>query len=129
MVEDELISGLKRGDATAFRHAVDRYQVAVLNCCFRFVRNRETAEDLTQDVFLEVHRSIGSFRSNAKFSTWLLRIAISKSLDHLKHMKRQKRMGFLKSLLAREELIDSAIASDTPGPDQMLENEERKRVL
>jgi hypothetical protein len=62
MEEQELIYRLKQGDRTAFRYIVDKYQDAILNYCFRFVKNKEVAEDLTQDVFIEVVRSVKSFR-------------------------------------------------------------------
>jgi RNA polymerase sigma-70 factor, ECF subfamily len=129
MVDDDLIHALVKGDTAAFRLVVERYQRPILQCCFRFVRNKETAEDLTQEVFLEVHRSIRTFRGDSQFSTWLFRIAITKSLDHVKHMKRQKRGNLLSRLLTHEEIDEEVTASDQPRPDEVAENEERKRVL
>lgn len=127
MLESELIQRLKSGDDSAYRFVVDTYQRSVLNCCFRFVGSRETAEDLTQEVFMEVHRSIRAFRSEARLSTWLYRIAITKSLDHIKRTKRRKRFGILERILPGE--TPDALASDLPGPHQQLENEDRRRVL
>lgn len=129
MQEFELVVALRKGDESAYRFLVDTYQSLVLNCCFRFVDNRETAEDLTQDVFIEVHRSIHMFRSESKLSTWLYRIAVTKSLDHTKSLKRKKRFGFLKSLFPGDEHDLASLSSDTPSPQQILENEERKRIL
>jgi RNA polymerase sigma factor (sigma-70 family) len=128
MEETELVNRLKSGDQSAYRSIVDNYQSLVLNCCFRFVKNKETAEDLTQEVFIEVHRSIKYFRSDSRFSTWIFRIAITKSLDYLKSMKRKKRFGFLRSIFNEdgEELI---IHSDQHNPQQIAENAERMKVL
>ena len=128
MEEPELVALLKEGDNNAFRLVVDTYQATVLNCCFRFVQSREIAEDLTQEVFIEVHRSIKNFKSQSSFATWLYRIAITKSLDHLKSLRRKKRFGFLKSLDTAEG-EESAFPSPLPTPQEVLENEERIQVL
>ena len=129
MQERELVERLRAGDQDAYRLIVDTYQSMVLNCCFRFVSSKETAEDLTQEVFIEVHRSIRSFRSESKFSTWLYRIAVTKSLDYTKSQKRKKRFGFLTSLAPGDESEAASVSSDLPDPQHMLENEERKNVL
>ncbi|MCX6138091.1 MAG: RNA polymerase sigma factor [Ignavibacteriales bacterium] len=129
MEEKELIHRLRDGDNSAYRLIIDRYQTSVLNCCFKFVRHRETAEDLTQDVFIEVYRSIHMFRSASKFSTWLLRIAISKSLDHIKSQKRKKRFGYLKSIFSGDDSEERALSSDLHNPQQLLENEDRVQLL
>jgi len=128
MQELELINRLKDRDDAAYRFMVEQYQNAILNCCFKFLKNKELAEDATQEVFLEVYKSIEKFRAEAKFSTWLFRIAITKSLDHMKGMKRKKRSGFLKSVfsLSQEEGKHPA---DTENPHQALENQDRLKVL
>ena len=132
MEELQLISNLKEGDQNSFRIVVDKYQKMTLNCCYRFVLNKETAEDLTQDVFVEVFRSIGSFKNKSKLSTWIYRIAISKSLDHLKSMKRKKRFALTKSLSEDEENpinFEQIIYSNRPGPQKNLEDEDRIKTL
>jgi RNA polymerase sigma-70 factor (ECF subfamily) len=129
MHESELVDRLKKGDEAAYRLFVDSHQSSVLNCCFRVVADRVAAEDLTQEVFIEVHRSIRQFRSESKLSTWVYRIAMTKSLDHLKALRRKKRFGVLKGLLPTDPDAVSALPSDLPSPHQVLEQEERKRVL
>lgn len=129
MEETALVERLKQGDENAFREFVDTFQPSVLNTCFRIVTDRGTAEDLTQDVFIEVHRSIHAFRSESRLSTWVYRIAMTKSLDHLKALKRKKRWGTLKSIVAGDTADIAALSSDLPDPHQVLENEERKKVL
>lgn len=129
MEDFELIRELKNGDETAFRLLVDTYQKFVLNSCYKFVYNRETAEDLTQDVFIEVYRSINVFRADSKLSTWIYRIAISKSLDYLKGQKRKKRFAILKSLFGEDEVEERISVPESIGPDMILENEDRIKVL
>ena len=129
MEDSELIAQLKKGDGEAFRQLVDNYQKLVLNSCYKFVYNRETAEDLTQDVFIEVYRSINTFRADSKLSTWIYRISISKSLDYLKGQKRKKRFAILKSLFGEDEVEERISAPESVGPDKVLENEDRVKVL
>jgi len=124
MEEDEIISRLKNGDREAYRFIIDRYQTSILNFCYRFVKNRETAEDLTQDVFIEVYKSINYFRSESKFSTWLFRIAITKSLNYLKGLKRKKRYGFIKSIFSDDKTEEFVIVSDAQNPQQIMEDQD-----
>ncbi|MEO1434539.1 MAG: RNA polymerase sigma factor [Bacteroidota bacterium] len=81
---------LQQGNHQAFRQLVDQYKDLLLNTCYRFVHHREDAEDLTQEVFIEVHRSIHHFRGDSSLKTWLYRIAVTKSLDYLRKQKKRK---------------------------------------
>jgi RNA polymerase sigma-70 factor, ECF subfamily len=129
MADRELIEQLKRGDDRAFRLVVERYQKLVLNCSYRFVRNRESAEDIAQEVFLEVFESIRSFRGDARLSTWIYRIAVTKSLNHLKSLKRKKRFAVITSLFGEVEQIERLPSHEATGPEKTLENLERAKVL
>ncbi|OGV23981.1 MAG: RNA polymerase subunit sigma-24 [Ignavibacteria bacterium RIFOXYC2_FULL_35_21] len=129
------MKNLKNGNDESFRIIVDKYQRLILNSCYRFVYNRETAEDLTQEVFIEVYRSINMFRNDSKLSTWIYRIAISKSLDYLKSRKRKKRFANSKSLFENEDMIgstslkDEIQAPDEQSPEKLLDNDDRIKVL
>jgi RNA polymerase sigma-70 factor (ECF subfamily) len=129
MEEQELVIQLKNGNEDAYRFIVDTYQSYVLNCCYKFVKEKETAEDITQEVFIEVYRSIRYFRSASKVSTWLYRIAITKSLDHLKKMKRKKRFGFLQSIFSEETEQEIPESSHPETPFQKVEQSERLSIL
>ena len=135
MEDTELIKNLKNGNDESFRIIVDKYQRLILNSCYRFVYNRETAEDLTQEVFIEVYRSINMFRNDSKLSTWIYRIAISKSLDYLKSRKRKKRFANSKSLFENEDMIGSTSLKDEiqapheQSPEKLLDNDDRIKVL
>ena len=89
MLEDSiLIEKLKAGNRSAFNELVGLYRNRVINTCYKFLLDREEAEDISQEVFLEVYQSIKFFRGDSKLSTWILRIAVSKSLDEIKKRKR-----------------------------------------
>lgn len=79
--EEKLVQELKEGSETAFKHVVDSYQNMVYNTCLSIVRSEEDAEDIAQDVFVQVYQSIGAFKGESKLSTWIYRIATTKSLD------------------------------------------------
>lgn len=98
MDEREIIELLRQGDDRAFKTIVDKWEDMVYNTTLSIVQNELDAEDLTQDVFVQVYQSIESFKGESKFSTWLYRIAITKSLDFLRKKKRKKRFAFIESL-------------------------------
>jgi RNA polymerase sigma factor (sigma-70 family) len=96
--QPELIVLLQQGDEIAFKELVQTYEVMVYNTTLAIVQNETVADDITQEVFIQVYQSISSFKGESKLSTWLYRIAITKSLDYLKHKKRKKRFAFVQSL-------------------------------
>jgi RNA polymerase sigma-70 factor (ECF subfamily) len=125
----EIVAKLKRGVDDVFPVVAGKYQKLVLNCAFKFVRNRESAEDITQEVFLEVFESIHTFRGDSKLSTWIYQIAVSKSLNHLKSLNRKKRFAIFVSLFESERAEDRSAAMATMGPEGQLENQDRARIL
>lgn len=91
MEDSLLISQIESGNEEAFRILVIRFQDHVYNTCFGYVRNEMTAQDLAQEVFIEVFRSISQFNKKSQLSTWIYRIAVNKCLDHIRYMSRDKR--------------------------------------
>jgi RNA polymerase sigma-70 factor (ECF subfamily) len=98
LTETELIQGLKEGDEAAFSYLVKNYQDRVFNTSIAIVQNAEDAEDVAQEVFIQVFRSIHAFKGESKLSTWIYRIATTRSLDLLRSRKSKKRFGFLQRL-------------------------------
>jgi RNA polymerase sigma-70 factor, ECF subfamily len=125
----DLLAGLRDGQPDAFRRLVEEHSRKVLNTCYRFVRNREDAEDVAQETFVEVHRSLSKFRRESDLRTWIYRIAVSKSLDFLRRQKRQKRGGPLRRLLGLNDAAAEIAAPSSSQPDVQLEDRERRRVL
>src|SRR5262245_40198507 len=103
-----LVDRLRRGEPRAFGDLVIAYQPRVFGVALRMLGNRAEAEDLAQEVFLRVHRSIGEFRGEAKLSTWLYAIASRLCLNRLTSGERR---------LARQgEETLTRLASSTVGP-------------
>lgn len=98
MTEEELIQGLRNGDESAFKYLVDNYQDRVFNTAIGIVQNVEDAEDVAQEVFIQVFRSIHSFKAESKLSTWIYRIATTRALDFLRSKKSKKRFGIMKRM-------------------------------
>ncbi|MEM7551971.1 MAG: RNA polymerase sigma factor [Bacteroidota bacterium] len=128
MDQKELIPLLKKGDEQAFKVLIDKHQKLVYNTVLSFVKSEEDADDLAQEVFLEVFQSVSSFRGDSKLSTWLYRIAVTKSLEHIRKIKRKKRFTFLTGLWNdRNELIHQPV--DWVHPGIQLENKEHAKAL
>ncbi len=108
MNEQELIQGLQRGDELAFKYLVDNYQDRIYNTVIGIVQNAEDAEDVAQEVFIQVYRSVQHFKGESKLSTWLYRIATTRALDLLRSRKSKKRFGLLQRLFgeSNEPLLE-----------------------
>jgi RNA polymerase sigma factor (sigma-70 family) len=124
------IAALKAGDGDAFRGIVELLQDRVYRTCYGFLRSPQEAEDTAQDVFIEVFNSVKDFRGEAQLSTWVHRIAVTKSIEVIRRKRRKKRFAFLVPDRAdRTEQEPIAFQSDGSDPAAMLENAERGEVL
>jgi RNA polymerase sigma-70 factor (ECF subfamily) len=112
------IQHVKAGDTSAFSHIVSTYQLMVYNVILRLVNNKEDAEDIMQEVFVRVFKSLNDFKEKSEFSTWLYRIAYNTTLSEL----RKKKM-FLSSL---EDNFSNPENDDIPDD---ISTEERIRCL
>jgi RNA polymerase sigma-70 factor (ECF subfamily) len=126
--ELELIQRLRQGDEAAFKYLVETYQDRVYNTVLGIVQNAEDAEDVAQEVFIQVYRSIHTFKGEAKLSTWLYRIATTRALDLLRSRKSKKRFGFIQRLFGddSEPLIE---LPDFNHPGVMLDRKENAAKL
>jgi RNA polymerase sigma factor (sigma-70 family) len=108
----------------------DIYQLygrRVYNTAISIVQNSSDAEEITQDVFVEIHKSLEKFKGDASLGTWVYRIAVNTSLDHLRHRKRQKRWGLMTGLFGKDDApID---IPDFHHPGIELENKEQAAIL
>jgi RNA polymerase sigma-70 factor (ECF subfamily) len=89
-VEEDLLRRCARGEAGAFRELVERLEKPLVNFLLRFVGDRTTAEDLFQETFVRVVRTLRDFRPQASLSTWIYTIARNLALDHLKAKRRHR---------------------------------------
>lgn len=83
----DLMLAVQAGEEGAFRALVDRHRNAIVNLTYRYLGNRADAEDLSQEVFLKVYRARARYRPEAKFTTWLYRVAVNASLNEVRNRK------------------------------------------
>ncbi len=126
--EQQLVERLKAGDENAFKSIVDSWQDMVYNTALGIVQNEADAEDIVQEVFVQVYQSISSFKGDSKFSTWLYRITITKSLDHERKKKRKKRFAFVQSLFGEENEVLVRLP-DFNHPGIALDKKEDAKIL
>ena len=111
LAERLLIARLRERDEQAFEEIVRTYGDKVFSLIYRMLGNRQEAEDVAQDVFITVFKTIESFRGEAKFSTWLLRIAANHSKNRIKHLARRPTEG-----VDPEDVSQVRLSSDRPAP-------------
>ncbi|MBI3766984.1 MAG: sigma-70 family RNA polymerase sigma factor [Deltaproteobacteria bacterium] len=87
----QLMLRLRAGDAGAFRELFEKHSRAIVNFAYNFVGSRPRAEELAQDVFLQVYRAAARYEPNAKFTTWLYRIATNACLNEVRRPERRYR--------------------------------------
>jgi RNA polymerase sigma-70 factor, ECF subfamily len=119
-----LTDRLKNRDEKAFRELVEEYGQLVFRTCMGILHDREDADDVAQEVFIEVFRSVDKFRSDARISTWLYRIALNKSLNYLRDNRRHKG-----SLLSRDASAVASAAVTGGNPLEVLQDKEKMKIL
>jgi len=117
------------GPVIDFKSLVESYQEKVRNTCFRFVNNREDAEDVAQEVFIQVFELLAHFRQEAQISTWIYRIAVNKSLDFIRKKKRKKRFAQIISLFGFGEEKGEIILPANNNPYRELRLDLRSNYL
>lgn len=128
MNEQELLVGLRQGAEPAFKELVNRFQDKVYNTALGLLQHHTEAEDIAQEVFIQVYRSIHRFKGDSLLSTWIYRITLTKSLDLLRSKKRKKRFGFLSSLFADNNMPVHE-PEDFNHPGVIHENKEDAAIL
>lgn len=129
MSDQEIIQALQQKSETAFRTLVDQYKDRVYNTCLGLLQNPEEAEEAAQDVFIEVYKSVDKFRGEAKLSTWMYRIATTKSLERIRKQKTQKRFAFFQSLTGGDKDYETTSHATFEHPGVLLENKEQAQTL
>ena len=127
MNEIQLIHELQQGDRNAFSLLVQTYQHMVFNTVLSIIQQHEEAEDIAQEVFIQAFISIKKFRGDSKISTWLYRIAVTKSLDYLRKQKSKKRFSLIKNVLSIS--IQEEEIADFYHPGIQLDNKEKSAIL
>lgn len=108
--EGEVIARVLAGDTQAFAVLVDRYQKVVYNVALRFLQDGDEAEDVAQAVFVKVYERLSSYDHRLKFFSWLYRVTVNESLNHLRQRRPTERVT---DQVAMSNAQDEAEAADT----------------
>jgi len=118
------------GDEASFNYLVGRYHRAIIHFLFRMVRNQAIAEELAQEVFLRVYRSRESYRAEAKFTTWLYRIATNLAVNHARDTKHERSAQTIYLDAPDEETGTTPdVADGEPSVEQKLMRDERMAAI
>ncbi len=115
--EKRMIRDMKNGDETAFESLVYSYERKIYTMAYRSCLNEQDALDITQEVFLRVYRSIGTFKEESSFSTWIYRIANNVCIDHARRASRHHTVSLYQETEDGEREID--IVDDAPTPEEL----------
>ena len=128
--QDEFIERLKKGSESAFGELIDEFQQKVFHTCISFVPNKEDAEDVVQEVFLEVYKSIHKFKGNSKLSTWIYKICTNKCLEFIRKKNAKKRFAFVQSITGNQIPLDKTnFFTEFNHPGILLENKEKTETI
>ena len=122
--DEELVARARKGDRTAFAHLVDRHRVSVFNLTLRILGNREDAEEAAQDAFVRAFRSLDRFRGDARFATWLYRIAVNVSLSSARRSRRDLSTTSLSEPEDDEDGLPLQIPDTSANPAERFEQAE-----
>ncbi len=132
MSGEELAQRFRQGDQRAFDELVKCYQARIFNLAYRMLNQREEAADLTQEIFIKLHRSLDRFRGESSFTTWLYAIAFNMGRNKLRSFRRRPARNAI-SIDAPLETEDGAVTPELadPGrsPREQVERDEVRREL
>lgn len=125
-----LVGRAKEGDRAAFAEIFQRFHRRVYSTVYQVVQNENDADDITQDVFVKVHQSLGTLDADEAFTTWLFTMTVNLCRDHLRRRKRSRARS-LDEPIAREdgEVTTLEIPDAAPGPGETAERGEMHRLL
>jgi RNA polymerase sigma-70 factor (ECF subfamily) len=124
-----LVHASKSGDVAAFEELVKRYDRKLLRIAKNLMHNREDAEEAVQETFLKAFQHLGQFRGDAKFSTWLIRIAMNQSLMMLRKLRSAREVSIDKDFQSEERNLPIDVADWAPNPEQLYGAAELREIL
>ena len=113
---------VKEGDTNAFAVLVDRYKDMVFTLSLKMLKDREEAEEVSQDTFLKIYKSISKFNGESKFSTWMYKVAFNTCLDRLKKNKRLQPVAGMDEFTGQEAISLMNVLDS-------IEERERKQMI
>ena len=129
MTDQELITGILNNDKAVIQFLVNKYHKQVITTAFHFVHDMDDAEDLAQDVCIEILESIGQFKRNSSLSTWIYRVTVNKSLNFVRKNKRKQLVKQFETFFYKADGNAATIISEPSANDTSYDNIEKKKIL
>lgn len=123
--ESELIAAVLKGDSASFEPLVQRYQARVFATARRYARRESEVEDIVQEVFIKAYQKLGSFRGEAPFEHWLMRLAVRTCYDFLRSHQRNREMAFSELSEPEQDWLDRFVTD----PSSASEHADAARQL
>jgi len=129
--DSDLVRSFKEGNTIAFERLVIKYQDRIFNLCFRFLGDRQEAEDVAQEVFIKVFKALKRFRSESSFYTWIYRITVNTCKNRIKSLdyRRSKKNITLDDEKDTKHNSESFASGTGNIPDQIIEKKERIKLI
>jgi RNA polymerase sigma-70 factor, ECF subfamily len=131
--ERKFIERLARRDERAFNELVELYEARVFRLVLRMLGRRDEAEDMAQEVFVQIFKAVGTFRGDSKLSTWIYRVSVNLCKNRMKYLARRHSDGEdeLESVAERAPLDEAkgVTFGDVAQPDRMVEGYQIERVV
>jgi RNA polymerase sigma-70 factor (ECF subfamily) len=123
--DEDLVEAFQSGDISAFDQLVRRWDRKIQGVVYRLVGNHEEARDLAQEAFLKAYRALGTFKREARFSSWLYQIALNATRDRIRRRRRHPDV----SLEAVEEWPDASLRDGRPSAFELIESRDLSRLV
>ena len=124
----QLVEAFRKGDEKAFEEIVRRYQRQVANIIYLTLGSRDEVDDLSQEVFIRVYRSLGRFQFDASLYSWIYRIAVNLCIDEVRR-KRIRRAVSLEFFTERRLEAEKRVKERALASDDVLDDEKKKTVV
>ncbi len=124
--DEILVAKAREGDVSAFEELFNRYKKAILNFIYRLIGNRETAEEVAQEVFIKAYNNLDIFDPDRKFSTWIYTIAKNLAKNSIRDKRYFRDLSLEEAVFEKEEVIrlKDMIADPGASPDLIAQDEE-----
>ena len=129
MSDKELLERVILGDRKSFTALYNKFHPQVFKTAFGYFNNNFDADEIVQDVFIEVHRSAKRFNHKSGLSTWIYRITVNKSLDKLRFQKSAKRFSFFSAILFDKDNTLTENIADTSNHGLDADNKELEKII
>jgi RNA polymerase sigma-70 factor (ECF subfamily) len=130
MTDSEIIKQIHQGDRNQYRVLVERYQSMVFRTCMGFLHNKDDADDLTQEIFIQAYQSLTTFKGESSFSSWIYRIAVNASLNKVRKTSKSFLLQRLDAIFSSEKSKEYNLSvSETENPENILITNEHREWI